>query len=410
MPLAGELNLPLLDFTDAQTRGERYQAAMTQVRGHDDWLAAQPFGFVTLDRESGEFFLRTRAAEFPGMTIAQMFEITEGPLHEEITKNIITINGSDHARLRSLVGPALAPRRVDQYRPAMRGFAEALLDGTGPARPVPEPSVEFISEFAKPYPAQVIAHVMGAPIADAPDLHRWSNVIQRQFDPPSLLAERPEIEESVAECYAYIDALIRARRSRPGDDLITDLITAEEAGDKLGQDELCNLVLNILVGGVDTSQSQLAHAVRLLADAPEQWEALRADPHGLAAAAIEEALRYEPITPFTARILHEEVEFRGVTFPAGSIVMVSAWHANRDGVSRGDTFDITAERDRARVLTFGAGIHYCVGANVARAEMQEAITVLAEGVESIRPSGPAEFGTPSGIYGLERLPLELTLA
>jgi cytochrome P450 len=416
--LASELNLPLLDFTDAETRGERYQAAMTAVRGHDDWLAAQPFGFVTLDRESGEFFLRSRAAEFPGMTIAQMFEITEGPLHEEITKNIITINGGDHARLRSLVGPALAPRRVDQYRPAMRGFAEALLDGTGPAatdmsrhaRPVPEPTVEFIADFAKPYPAQVIAHVMGAPVADAPYLHKWSNVIQRQFDPPSLLAERPEIEESVAECYAYIDALIDTRRSRPGEDLITDLIAAEEAGDKLGQDELCNLVLNILVGGVDTSQSQLAHAVRLLADAPEQWSALRADPQGLAGAAIEEALRYEPITPFTARILIEEVEFRGVVFPAGTIVMVSAWHANRDGVGGGDSFDITAERDRARVLTFGAGIHYCVGANVARAEMQEAMIVLAEGVSSLRPAGPAEFGTPSGIYGLERLPLVLTFA
>jgi cytochrome P450 len=410
VPLASELDLPLLDFTDAETRGQRYQEAMTLIRGYDDWLASQPFGFMTLDRESGEFFLRTRAAEFPGMTIAQMFEITEGPLHEEITRNIITINGSDHARLRSLVGPALAPRRVDQYRPAMRGFAEALLDGTGPGRPVPEPSVEFIADFAKPYPAHVIAHVMGAPVTDAPHLHRWSNWIQRQFDPPSLLAERPEIEEAVAECYAYIDALIETRRTQPGEDLITDLITAEEAGDKLGQDELCNLVLNILVGGVDTSQSQLAHAVRLLAEAPEQWAALRADPQGLAAAAIEEALRYEPITPFTARILIDEVEFRGVTFPAGSIVMVSAWHANRDGVDDADSFDITAERDRARVLTFGAGIHYCVGANVARAEMEEAMIVLAERVASLRPAGPAEFGTPSGIYGLERLPIELTLA
>jgi cytochrome P450 len=280
----------------------------------------------------------------------------------------------------------------------------------GGATPVPEQSVEFIADFAKPYPAQVIAHVMGAPVADAPHLHRWSNWIQRQFDPPSLLAERPEIEEAVAECYAYINALIDTRRSQPSDDLITDLIVAEEAGDKLGQDELCNLVLNILVGGVDTSQSQLAHAVRLLADSPDQWAALRADPQGLAAAAIEEALRYEPITPFTARILIDEVEFRGVTFPAGSIVMVSAWHANRDGVLGADSFDITGERDRARVLTFGAGIHYCVGANVARAEMQEAMVVLAERVESLRPAGPAEFGTPSGIYGLERLPLELTLA
>ena len=165
-------------------------------------------------------------------------------------------------------------------------------------------------------------------------------------------------------------------------------------------------MLNILVGGVDTSQSQLAHAIRLLAAHPDQWELLRADPRGLASAAVDEALRFEPITPFTARILIEEVEHRGVTFPAGSIVLVSAWHANREGVEP-DRFDLTAERGGARLLTFGAGIHYCVGANLARAEMQEALAFLAERVSAIALDGEPEFGTPSGIYGLETLPLKL---
>src|SRR5205085_2839844 len=99
------------------------------------------------------------------------------------------------------------------------------------------------------------------------------------------------------------------------------------------------LILNILVGGVDTSQSQLAHAVRLLAEHPDQWEALRSDPRALALQAVEEALRFEPITPFTARIAVNEIEHRGVTFPPGTVVLVSAWHANRDGLG-GDSFDI----------------------------------------------------------------------
>ena len=141
---------------------------------------------------------------------------------------------------------------------------------------------------------------------------------------------------------------------------------------------------------------------------PDQWELLRSDPRGLALAAVDEALRYEPITPFTARITVDEVEYRGVTFPAGSIVLVSAWHANRDGVEP-DEFDITAERGGARVLTFGAGIHYCVGANLARAEMQEALAFLAERVRAIELDGEPEFGTPSGIYGLESLPVSLEL-
>jgi cytochrome P450 len=404
MPPAAELDLPTFDHTDPALRGAHYREAMAGVEGHDGWLAANPFGFTVLDREGGEFFLRTKDAVFPGLTIAQLFGIEDGPLHEEVVKNIININGEDHRRLRNLINPALAPRAVDRYRPAMRRFLTQLLDQ------IPDDGgCEFISAFAKPYPSLVIAEVMGAPLEDAPRLHHWSNWIQRQFDAQSLIAERPLIELAVAEFYEYEDELIRRRRDSPSDDLISALIQAEAAGDRLSDDELRNLVLNILVGGVDTSQSQLAHAVRLLADRPDQWELLRADPRGLALAAVEEALRYEPITPFTARITVANVEHRGVTFPAGTVLLVSAWHANREGIEP-DSFDIAAQRSRARVLTFGAGIHYCVGANLARAEMEEGLAFLAANVRSLRPAGAPEFGTPSGIYGLEQLPLALELA
>lgn len=402
MPAASELTLPSFDHTDSQLRGDRYRSAMESLRGHEGWLAANPYGYTVLDRESGEFFLRSKAVVFPGLTIGELFGISDGPLHEEIVRNIINVNGGDHRRLRNLVNPALAPRRVDRYRPAMRRFLDELL----PALPADE-RIEFIAEFAKPYPSLVIAEVMGAPLADAPRLHYFSNWIQRQFDPTSLTTERAQIEQAVREFYDYEDELITARRQTPGDDLITDLIAAEEHGDRLDHDELRNLVLNILVGGVDTSQSQLAHAVRLLAEHPDQWELLRSDPHGLALAAVDEALRVEPITPFTARMTTAEVEHRGVTFPTGTIVLVSAWHANREGAG-GGRFDIAVDRGRDRVLTFGAGIHYCVGANLARAEMQEGLAFLAERVSSLSLDGEPEFGTPSGIYGLERLPLRIS--
>jgi len=404
VPLAAELDLPTFDHTDPQLRGEHYRAAMAGIEGHDGWLAAGPFGFIVLDRDAGEFFLRTKDAVFPGLTIADLFGIADGPLHEEIVRNIININGEDHRRLRNLVNPALAPRTIDRYRPGMRTFLEQLLAGL-PA----DGRCDFIDAFAKPYPSLVIAEVMGAPLSDAPRLHHWSNWIQRQFDAASLLSERELIEQAVAEFYVYADELIAARRQRPGEDLITDLIAAEEEGDRLSHDELRNLVLNILVGGVDTSQSQLAHAVRLLAADPSQWEALRADPRGLALAAVDEALRFEPITPFTARIAVAEIVYRGVTFPPGSIVLVSAWHANRDGVTPA-SFDITADRGRTRLLTFGAGIHYCVGANLARAEMQEGLAFLAERVRRIECTDEPAFGTPSGIYGLETLPVRLEVS
>jgi cytochrome P450 len=405
MTLVTDLDLPLLDVLADELRGERYRETMAAISGHDGWLARSPFGFVTLDRDAGEFFLRHRSVTFPSVMLSELAGVVEGPLHDEITKNIISTSGADHARLRSLVNPALTPKRVERYRPAMREFLTRLLDGL-PA----SGEVEFIGDFAKPYPSQVIAHVMGAPLADADRLHYWSNVIQKQFDAPTLFdpERRKPVEEAVIDCYAYVDALIDSRRSDPGEDLITDLIGAEEQGDKLTQDELRNLILDILVGGVDTSQSQLAHAIRLLAANPDQWELLRSDPHALALSAVEEALRYEPITAFTARLTLEPIEYRGITFPENTVVLISAWHANRDGVTDPDRFDITADRDGARVLTFGAGIHYCVGANLARAEIQEGLAFLAEHITELRLGGEPEFGTPSGIYGLDRLPLVLT--
>src|SRR6202011_1795918 len=180
--------------------------------------------------------------------------------------------------------------------------------------------------------------------------------------------------------------------SEPRDDLITKLIEAEEEGDRLSDVECINLVFNILVGGVDTSQSQLAHAIRLLAEHPQQWELLGREP-ALAENAVEEALRYEPITPFTARILTEDLTFRDVTFPKDTMVMVCAFTGNRDleeqarGDRGPDSFDITADRGRARPLTFGAGVHYCLGANLARVELQEGLAFLAAHMHGLQLDG-----------------------
>ncbi|MGH2882074.1 MAG: cytochrome P450, partial [Solirubrobacteraceae bacterium] len=217
---------------------------MSALHGHEGWLAACPFGFLVLERESAEFFLRTRDAVFPGMTIADMFGITDGPLHEEIVRNIINVNGDDHRRLRNLVNPALAPRAVARYRPAMRAFLTELLDGLAPGQ-----ECEFIAAIAKPYPSLVIADVMGAPRRYAPKLHEWSNLIQRQFDATGLVEDRAAIEAAVDEFYTWADELIAVRRDDPGEDLITDLIAAGTpgdaggpAGERLNHDELRNLV------------------------------------------------------------------------------------------------------------------------------------------------------------------------
>jgi cytochrome P450 len=416
MPRVEELELPSLDYTDPTLRGERFHAAMHDLRAHG-WLAAGPYGYAVLDREAAEHFLRTRSAVFPGMTIAEIFDVREGPLYEEMRRNILHINGPHHTRLRRLVNPALSPRAVERHRPVMRQLLEQIFQDVDPR------NCEFVRDIAKPYPSQAIAHVMGAPMQDAPRLHHWSNWIQRQFDAVSMMEQRPLIEAAVAEFYEYAWELLRARREHPGEDLISLLIAAT-APDEDGQQfeplsdvECVNLVLNVLIGGVDTTQAQLAHALRLLAEHPHQWELLRERPE-LAPHAVEEALRFEPITPFTARIVVEELTFRDITFPVGTIVMVCAFTGNRDlprrdpagaqgegGGGDPDQFDITAPRDRARALTFGAGIHYCLGANLARLELEEALAFLAPRMPRLELAGEPVFEGITGIYGLAELPL-----
>lgn len=408
MTLVTDLDLPELDPSDPALSGWRCHVEANSLLDAGKWLAQGPLSLVVIDREAGEFFLRSRSAEFPGKLLGEIFGITDGPLHEQIVANIINQSGEDHRRLRSLVNPALTPRAANAWRPVMRGILEDLW------QELESNEFDFVARFSRPYPSRTIAKVMGAPQVDAQRLHDWSEWIQRQFDPialsdPETLAK---IQQKVGEFYAWVDPLIESRRTTPDEDLITTLIRTEEEGERLSDQELRNLVLNILVGGVDTTQSQLSHAIRLLAGKPEQWQALREDPEVMVPRAVSEVLRFEPITPFTARQLTEDVEYREVTFPAGTVLVVCSFTGNRDPAvfENPREFDITLERDRSRPLTFGAGIHYCVGANLARAELEEALRFLAEKIEALELNGLTELQAVSGIYGIDRMDLRVRTA
>ena len=260
--LVTDLELPVFDYYDVSIRGERFHDTMRALR-EQGWLASSPLAYFVLDREASSFFLRTKSATFPGMKIAELFGIEDGPLYEEMRRNILHVNGADHRRLRNLVNPAFTPRAADRWRPAMREFLEQLYAGVAEAG-----RCEFVADFAKPYPSMTIATVMGAPLSDAGRLHDWSNWIQRQFDAESLMTERERIEQAVTEFYDWAGALLEERRASPGDDLISTLLAAEQEGDRLSDVECVNLVLNVLVGGVDTTQSQLTHGIRLFAEHP----------------------------------------------------------------------------------------------------------------------------------------------
>src|SRR5436190_5567805 len=394
-----ELELPRLDYLDPELRGDRFHQVMLKL-ADESWLAKWDLGYFVLDREAAGFFLRTDKAVFPGVRLLELVGITDGPLYDSLSRNIISLNGDQHKRLRKLVHASFTPKAADRYRPAMREILADLYGGISASG-----RCDFVSSFAKPYPARMIATVIGAPLDDAERLHELSNLLQSQFDAIALTTRREELERAAVEFDEYVEELVTQRRHDLGDDLVSRLIAAEEEGDRLSHDECVGLVRDALNGGIDTTQSQLAHGVKLLAEHPDQWELLGREPE-LAPRAAEEVLRYEPVAPFTTRITEADVVFRGIEFPKDTVVAVSQFSANRD-LANGDAlgFDIGADRGSGKALTFGAGPHFCMGANLARAELQEGLAFLAQHLEGLQLDGEPEYGTITGLYGLESLPI-----
>ena len=401
MSAIAELELPAFDYGDDTLRGPRFQETMRELRERT-WVArVEPIGFVVLDQESVAFFMRSKSAEFPGRLLYEAQGITEGTLYERAKGTLLGRSGEDHRRLRKLVQPAFTPAAADKLRPAIRDWVKELFAAFADAG-----RCEFVASFAKPLPAKAIATVMGAPHEDAERLGVWAHKIQGQFDPIKVSTQLDELNRAAEEFLDYVRDLIAKRHEDPGDDLITTLIQAEEEGDTLTEEECLDVVSSVLVGGVDTTQSQLAQGLRLFAEHPDQWRLL-ADQPSLAPGAVEEILRFEPIAPLTGRILLEDVEHRGVTFPKDTLVFAAAVTANRDPeeYEQPETFDITADRGRAKPLSFGAGPHFCLGANLAKAELEEAFPFLAQRMPNLKLDGEPVYDTPLGVYGLLELPL-----
>jgi cytochrome P450 len=394
MNLVSELDLPVFDSTAPGFSADAYHAELEAARRHS-WLVRSPLAYIVLDHDSGEFFLRSGATAFPGRRIAEYFGVTDGPLAAQIDANILNLTGDQHRRIRALTRHVFGTRAADGWRPLMRGFLQHLWARVSAYR-----ECDFVPAIARPYPSLTIATVLGAPHQDAGRLHEWSSWVRRQFDVRTLETHLPEIERAVKDLEAYVGALLQARCGQPGDDLISALLAASDDGDRLSAAECTALVMNLLAGAIDTTAGQLAHAIRLFATHPAQWQLLAERPV-LASSAVEEVLRFEPVMPFTARICTQDIVHRGVLFPAGTVVAVCAERANREG-SDGESFNIVAPH-QDRLLTFGAGPHHCLGVNLARAELEEALAFLAPRMPGLALSRAPRLSGVDGICGIDKL-------
>jgi cytochrome P450 len=399
LPTVHELDLPVMDLRAIETHAEK--VAHAQAIAEQSWLAKVPLGFGLTRYEDVVAVLRDRRFHQLARLIPELSGAPEkfGRRRE----SILSAEGEDHTRLRRLVAPAFSPKSADALRPFMREVINELVDAialTGRS--------EFVADVCEPYPIPIICELLGAPKEDWRLFSRWAADLLRifNFDP---IANLPYIEAARTELNAYVRELIARRRNDPRPDLLSSLIAAEEAGDRLSEEELEVMVEAVIVGGTDTTRNQLACAMALFAEHPDQWRLLRERPE-LAPNAVDEVMRVLGAVRGTGRFASEDVEFHDVLFPKGTIVLTSFLAANHDDTRFPDPlrFDITRPAP-AQHLSFGSGIHYCLGASLARAELQEALPLLANRMPNMEVDGVITWKSfDVAIWGPERLPLKFT--
>lgn len=326
--------------------------------------------------------------------------ITSGPIWDRAKSTILSINGPDHDRLRRLVSKAFTPRAVGRLDTVITDIITQLVEPLLSAG-----RSEIVQDIARPYPVPVIAELLGAPSEDWKLFSEWADDFFKLFS-WNVAEHEQVILQAWAELDDYIDAMVAERRNSLTDDLISDLIRAEDDGDRLSTPELRMLAAGVLMAGTDTTRNQLAAAVDTLCDHPDQWELLAERPE-LAMNAVEELMRYNPVVLGAMRMTIDDVEFGGVTIPAGTFVMVNTAAGNRDPevFDEPHRFDITRQ-GAAPMQTFGAGAHYCLGANLARRELAEALVVMTQRMTNVRRAAPAEWKPLVGITGPALLPIE----
>jgi cytochrome P450 len=400
--LATDLQIPKVPLIVDQQRSDRH--ALLRGIAKESWLARTDIGYSVLTYESVMGILRDKRWHSATGMVAQLQGITDEAFLGRRRVSILNAEGEVHVRLRRLVAPAFSPRSADRLRPFMRETVNSLLDpftASGKA--------EVVGDICEPYPIPIICELLGAPKEDWKLFSRLATEILLIFS-DNLAQNMPVFLNAQQELEKYTEGLIEKRRSVPADDLITDLIAAEEAGDKLNTEELTMMVDAVIVGGTDTTRNQLGLALALFAEYPEQWALLGKDP-SLAQRAVEEVLRFSGAVGGTIRFASEDIEYNGVLFPKGTFMSTSMSTGNYDAsvFPTPETFDITREPVGQPHLSLGAGIHYCLGASLARAELQEAFTVLSQRMLNLELDGPVVY-KPSGIgiFGPASLPVKFT--
>ncbi|GFG67039.1 cytochrome P450 hydroxylase [Mycobacterium kubicae] len=394
-------DLPCIDYDHLTDPAEAHRL-IADARAQAP-IAMGPYGPQVLTYDLARCVLRDpRFVTAPALGLAAR-GVTSGPLWDRGANNILGLDGATHHRLRRLVSKAFSPRAAERLRSLIVDVITDLVEPLTTAG-----RCDVVTDIARSYPTPIICALLGAPAQDWKLFSQWSDDIKKVFE-PNAAEDAPLILAAWAELDAYLEELIARRRACLTDDLISDLIRAEDDGDRLTHDELLMLSATLLGAGTDTTRNQLAAAVQALAAHPCQWTALAQHPE-LAADAVHELMRYHPITFGVPRQAAEDVELAGVRIPAGTLVLANTAAANRDP----EVYDEPDRLDIGRlgppaILSFGGGVHYCLGAHLARVELIEALRVITARLPNARQVGPGPWPSMAGITGPLSVPLEFDI-
>jgi cytochrome P450 len=380
----------------------RTEAPVCRVKLPDKqtaWLVTRYDDAVTVLKdprfvnERGKVLTPEQAARLPWMP----------SLFKPLERTMLNLDEPDHTRLRGLVHKAFTPRLVANMLERIQTLTDQLLDAVQ-ARG----RMDLIRDYALPLPTIIISEMMGVPVQDRHKFHRWSNALLSSSGSTwGMLKMLPPVWAFLR----YIRKLVKIRQADPRDDLVSALVHAREAGDRLSEDELLAMIFLLLVAGHETTVNLIGNGLLALLEHPAQMDRLREDPD-LIKPAVEELLRYDsPVQMANERYAREEVTIAGVTIAPGEPVHAMLGSANRDErqFERADDLDIAREPNRH--LAFGQGVHYCVGAPLARLEGQIAINTLLLRFPDLRLAVPPQAlrRRPGlGLRGLVSLPLALS--
>ncbi|MBW3111082.1 MULTISPECIES: cytochrome P450 family protein [Bacillaceae] len=362
---------------------------------HTTWIVS---GYEdVLELLKTQSFIKNQSKVFPDSE-----QTNDLPLEARVFQHMmLDVDPPDHTRLRKLVQPYFNPKRIQELSPRIEAVADQLID----EMKMTEGPVDLINEFAFPLPIIVISELLGVPSEDREKFRRWSNTIVSASDNMSA-----DFQGDVREFIEYLTLLFKDKKENPKEDLISNLILHEEEGEQLTEDELYSMIVLLIIAGHETTVNLIGNGMYALFEHPRQLEKLRKD-HTLIETAIEESLRfYSPVDFSTARWSADDMDFKGKSIKKGDMVLASISSANRDErkFEGADTFDVTRKPNPH--MAFGYGIHFCLGAPLARLEGKIAFEKLLRAFPNMTMAGSSDESNWRDMFllrGLKELPVHL---